>query len=204
MTKRIKIFFSIVFTTAALVVFFLVLFRSVFYSATDEIPITTSVIKGSESNSDIGASSFGYPARLTIPKIKVDANVQRVGITKKGNMATPNNFTDVGWYKYGALPGGMGSAVVAGHVDNGIALPAVFNKLGDLAKGDDVYVSTENGKLLHFVVTGNKIYDFDAKVVEVFQQNDGRLLKLITCAGTWISKYKTHDKRLVVTAVLKE
>ncbi|HEV7424106.1 MAG TPA: class F sortase [Candidatus Paceibacterota bacterium] len=193
-------------TLAALFTFGTILYRSFFYAPTDEIPVDPSDISStaikSTSTTDIPITS--YPSRLSIPKINVDANIQKVGITAKGNMATPNNFTDVGWYKYGALPGVMGSAVIAGHVNNGLNFPAVFSKLGDLSAGDDVYVTTENGTMLHFKVTGSKVYDFNQKVDEVFKQNDNKFLKLITCTGTWVPKYKTHDKRLVVSAMLVE
>lgn len=58
----------------------------------------------------------------------------------------------------------------------------------------------EYTKHLHFVVTKISTYDFDAIVPEVFNQNDDYYLKLITCTGTWLKEFKTHDKRLVVTA----
>ena len=72
--------------------------------------------------------------RISIPAIKVDAKIQEVGITAKGNMAAPRTFSEVGWYKYGPRPGETGSAVLAGHVDNGIAFPAVFSKLDKRSK----------------------------------------------------------------------
>ncbi len=143
-----------------------------------------------------------YPVRLKIPKIKVDAKIMQVGITKAGNMAAPSNFSDVGWYKYGAIPGEKGSAVIAGHVDRGAKFPAVFKRLGDLKKGDEIFVETAEGRdPIRFVVTGAKLYDYDAQAPEVFWEDNDTLLRLITCTGQFVKKYGTHDKRLVVTAV---
>ncbi len=145
--------------------------------------------------------ALGNPLRLVIPTLDIDAKIQNVGINKKGNMSVPNNYTDVGWYKYGAAPGMMGSAVMAGHVDNGAALPAVFKHLEDLKAGDDIYVEMENGEEVRYVVSGFETYGFDEKPESVFAENDARYLKLITCTGKWMPAHKTHDKRLVVTAV---
>ena len=62
------------------------------------------------------------PLRLLIPKIKVNATIQHVSITKKGAMAVPTNYTDVGWYRLCTIPGHTGSAVIDGHVDNGFGI----------------------------------------------------------------------------------
>ncbi len=78
------------------------------------------------------------PSRIIIPKLDIDTDVQLVGITKKGNMAVPTNFTDTGWYKYGTIPGQEGSAVIAGHQTNALSLPAVFMRLPELEEGDDI------------------------------------------------------------------
>lgn len=181
----------------AVCVFGVVFFRTVYYSPSDEIPLPAEV------NTSIG-NEKEHPLNISIPKIGVNAKIQEVGITQKGNMATPSNFMDVGWYRYGPVPGEKGSAVMAGHVNNELGLSAVFGKLEDLTAGDDIYVAMEKDKQLHFKVTKIKTYDFDASGEEVFNENDAKLLKLITCTGSWIEKFKTHDRRLVVSAILIE
>lgn len=194
----------------SLFLFGTVLFRSLYYIPSDEIPITEEtaekikVVVQDSKNSGVKSALFSYPLRLIIPEIEVDAKVQHVGITRKGNMAAPNNFKDVGWYKYGTIPGRKGSAVIAGHVDNGLSLPAIFKNLEKLKEGDDIYVITKEEKTLHFIVVGSTVYDFDAKPSEVFKEDDGKFLKLITCTGTWLKNFKTRDSRLVVKAVLVE
>lgn len=207
MTKHKKILYIVVtMTSIALYVFVTVLVHAFWYSPQSEMILPSASlpvqkVKGAkEAGKEIALKN--YPARLSIPTLKIDAKIQKVGIAKNGNMATPSNFTDIGWYKYGTVPGDMGSAVMAGHVDNGLAFSGVFKRLGDLKKDDDVYVKMDNGKSLHYVVTKSAIYDYDAEVPEVFTENDDRYLKLITCTGTWMESNRTHNKRLVVTAVL--
>jgi LPXTG-site transpeptidase (sortase) family protein len=192
-------------TVFSALVFVGTFYRAVFYIPTDEIPLPQITQAEQPITPEIPINKSdpnSFPARLVIPKISVDTKVQDVGVTKKGNMGTPNNFTDVGWYKYGPLPGEMGSAVLAGHVSNGLALAGVFFHLNELGVGDDIYVTTKGGEDLHFIVREMNTYPFNAKDTNVFTENDGKLLKLITCAGTWVSQIRTHDKRLVVTAVL--
>jgi LPXTG-site transpeptidase (sortase) family protein len=143
------------------------------------------------------------PVHLRIPILGVDAKVQHVGINDKGNMATPSNFEDVGWYKHGVVPGGRGSAVMAGHVDNGLGLPGVFTRLSELNPGDDIYVESEDGSIQHFVVESKRTYPYaDAPVEVIFNQNGSTRLNLITCEGRWVDEDKTYDERLVVFAKL--
>lgn len=139
------------------------------------------------------------PARLIIPKLGIDTNIQYVGLTADGNMGVPNNFTDVAWYKYGAVPGERGSAAIAGHLDNGLSLAGVFKRLSELAPGDDVYVERKNGEHIYFKVTEVELYNYKEVPLErLFERKDGMYLNLITCDGSWIRNERTYDQRLVV------
>lgn len=201
--RLIKFLISII----IIFIFFQVFLRTFFYAPNDEIPLNslaTENIETKETKNNVIISNPAYPEYISIPKLEIDTKVQQVGISKKGNMAAPNNFTDVGWYKYGVIPGNSGSAIIAGHVNNGIALPAIFSRLEELKKGDAIYITREDGELLHFSVTKSDIYDFNSRLNEIFTNDNQKIIKLITCTGTWIQSYKTHDKRLVVTAVLVE
>ncbi len=141
------------------------------------------------------------PSRLLIPRLSIDADVQRLGLTKSGDMAAPNNFVDVSWYKFGPIPGELGSAVIAGHEDNALSLDGVFKHLEDLMVGDDIYVVAEDGARAHFQVVDKKLYPYDLSGPElerVFHADDAARLNLITCAGTWLPEAHTNDQRLVV------
>ena len=144
---------------------------------------------------------FNVPVRLAIPSIDVNAKVQETGLTAKGEMGIPTNFTDVAWYKHGTIPGEVGSAVIDGHVDNALGLPGVFSKLKNVKRGDDIYVTDKNGTKIHFVVREVQEYPYDkAPAEEIFNESERSLLRLITCGGKWIQSAKTYDTRVVVTA----
>lgn len=149
-------------------------------------------------------SSSHLPLRLIIPSISVNAGVQYVGQKSNGEMANPSNFTDVGWYKNGTVPGEIGSAVIAGHLDNALALSGVFKHLGDVKQGDDVYVARKDGTKLHFVVDKIVSYPYkDAPSSQIFLSSDGKAhLNLITCAGTWIKSAHSYSLRMVVYTTL--
>ena len=144
------------------------------------------------------APSATLPARLIVPAIDIDADVQHVGVKADGSMGTPSNFTDVAWYKYGTIPGQRGSAVIDGHVDNGLSLPGVFKRLGELEIGDDVYVEQKNGSKMRFVVVDIKHFPYDEAPRElIFGRSDAVRLNLVTCEGDWIRQQKTDSERLV-------
>lgn len=152
------------------------------------------------------ATPSEYPVRLIVPSANVNAGIQYVGIKVDGSMANPSNFTDVGWYKKGTVPGKIGSAVIAGHVDNALALSGVFKHLEDTKVGDDVYVTRKDGTKLHFVVDRVEVYPYkEAPNRQIFTSSDGKAhLNLVTCTGVWIKAEKSYSERLVVYTTLVE
>jgi LPXTG-site transpeptidase (sortase) family protein len=139
--------------------------------------------------------------KVVIPAINVSAEVQHVGIGKSGRMAVPTNYADVGWYKYGTVPGRAGNAVVAGHVDNGFGLSGVFNRLSELDKDDEIIVEDRQGQRLVFRVVETRTFDSATEdTEEIFGPSERARLHLITCEGEWIPEKKTYSDRRVVTA----
>jgi sortase (surface protein transpeptidase) len=141
------------------------------------------------------------PIRLLIPAIGVNAAIETVGVTPDGDLAVPkqNPWIDVGWYASGSLPGEQGSAVIDGHLDRPGGYPAVFWRLRDLQTGDEVRVIDAVGKTLRFHVTGIAFYSpQNAPIQEIFGNDSGDFLNLITCAGDWIPSQHQTTLRLVV------
>ena len=147
------------------------------------------------------------PVQLRIPHMNVNAPVINVGKTASGAMDAPVSqainspyWTSVFWYDLGAAPGQAGNAVIAGHVDRVGGDPAIFWTLSSLAPGDDVYVITAAGQLLHFVVDRVVTYSAntpsDEAINAVFGPTSEHHLNLITCSGVWTGN--GYDQRLVV------
>jgi sortase A len=179
-------------TIVSVGVFSLVAVRALLYAPNSEITTPPSI--------SLSTATSSPPTRLIIPALNINANVQDVGVTKTNAMGTPNNFTDVAWYKYGPAPGALGSAVIDGHVDNGLSLAGVFKHLVDIKIGDTVIVDANDGSEKQFVVTDIETYPYkDTPTASIFDHStNGARLNLITCEGAWDSLDKTYDHRLVV------
>lgn len=143
------------------------------------------------------------PTTISIPSIKVEANIEDVGLLDNGQMGVPEDFNQVGWFKEGIMPGEQGNAVLAGHVDSKTG-PAIFYRLDQLSVGDEVTVQDENGKTLTFVVYDKKSFETEtAPVQKIFGFSYRSQLNLITCTGSFNREKGTHEERLVVYTVLK-
>lgn len=142
--------------------------------------------------------SSSLPAKLVIPSLGINSDIQYVGLTSDGNMDTPKSAVDVAWYKLGPKPGDIGNAVIAGHINTRYSAHGVFEHLDDLSVGDTVNIVTKGGATLAFRVTGKEDLPYDASGATVFGKTSGRHLNLITCAGTWQKDLHVYDKRLVI------
>jgi len=139
------------------------------------------------------------PIFLKIPKLNINAEIESVGITSDGRVDVPKSPTGVAWFNLGPRPGEVGSSVIDGHSGYKNNIPAVFDNLYKLNKGDKVYVENDKGVINTFVVRKIESYDKDENVPNVFTESDGLShLNLITCSGDWNEKEKSHSKRLVV------
>jgi sortase (surface protein transpeptidase) len=145
------------------------------------------------------------PVHLLIPSIKVNAFVEPVGVLADGDLETPiqNPWYNVGWYQSGTPPGEQGSAVIDGHLDRPGGTPAVFWNLRHIHAGDAVIVIDAQGRSIHFHVTRVAFYQPQAAPLqEIFGNNGGIYLNLITCAGDWIPSERQTTLRQVVYTVL--
>lgn len=142
--------------------------------------------------------AYGFPTRLVIPKISVNAPVNYMGLTAEGDMESPKGADDVGWYKFGSRPGNPGSAVIAGHL--GLREESVFMDLNKLQLGDAITVIDDENRTISFTVKDIRTYGKDEKPDEVFKLSDTPHLNLITCSGEWIESERTYTQRLVIFA----
>jgi LPXTG-site transpeptidase (sortase) family protein len=115
-------------------------------------------------------------------------------------MGTPQDFRNVAWYSLGGKPGAAGSAVFAGHVNNGLTNSGVFSHLSKVKKGDYITVADETGRTKVYQVSTVTEYAADAPTESLFAATGASQLVLITCDGDWIPSARTFDKRLVVVA----
>jgi len=173
----------------------------------------------------LNAAPIAVPVVVEIPSIHVVSNLLAVGMTAAHAMAAPEGganspyWGDTFWYRGGSVPGAVGTATIAGHIDNRYGQYAVFGLLSKLVKGDLILIRyTKRGLTERFVVTSthaytlaqtttkpvlNLIYGTGPPAGRPAQPSADGLahLSLVTCAGTWDYAIATHNERLVVTAV---
>lgn len=144
-------------------------------------------------------TSVALPVRLKIQKMNIDAVIEYVGLTPQGAMGAPKEAASVAWFKLGPRPGEVGSAVIAGHYGWKDNIPAVFDNLHILEKGDKISIEDEKGQIITFVVRDIRSYDQNADARDVFESTDGKAhLNLVTCQGIWNKGKKSYSNRLIV------
>ncbi len=143
------------------------------------------------------------PIGLRIDALSVDAPIGAYGVDQStGQMAVPDNVTEVGWYRFGPRPGENGSAVLAAHVDLAGSGPGVFFDLRTLQDGDRVVVLHEDGSESPFRVIARTTYEKQELPLDVIFSREGpAVLTLITCGGDFNSNVARYDSNVVVYAV---
>lgn len=160
---------------------------------------SASVIENATALQNQEQASVGLPVRLEIPVIGVDSAVIPVGLTPDGAMDVPKGPAEVAWFNLGPHPGENGSAVIAGHYGWKNGIPAVFDNLSKLHKGDKVYVVDKNGATTTFVVRKVRTFGENEDASAVFGSSDGKAhLNLVTCEGVWNAAKKSYSDRLIV------
>ena len=139
-----------------------------------------------------------HPTRLIIPKLKVDAPFEILGLNADKTVGVPKEYTTVGWYSGSKTPGEIGPSVILGHVDS-YKGPAVFYFLGRLDKGDRFAIQREDGSVATFEVdTLERNPQSDFPTDKVYGPIAFAGIRLITCSGKYDHATKRYSNNLVV------
>lgn len=163
----------------------------------DDVPDTVR-----EFRSRTKPSSTPRPARIEIPSIEVASDLDLLDLADDGAIEPPPRWETPGWYRGGARPGQRGPAVILGHVDSTTG-PAVFFRLDELAKGDEIHVVREDGSTARFAVRRSERYrKARFPTGEVYSPTPHPTLRLVTCTGEFDEKAGSYRDNLVVFADL--
>ncbi|WP_326631165.1 class F sortase [Nonomuraea fuscirosea] len=146
------------------------------------------------------------PTRIKIPKIKVNSAIGGVTVSKKGRLGTPplSRPNQTGWYKLSPVPGEVGPSIINGHVSTRKG-PAVFDRLRELAKGDQIYVYRSDGKVTRFTVSGiEQASKTSFPTKRVYGNTNDSQLRLITCGGVYNRTTHHYTDNIVVYATLSK
>jgi sortase (surface protein transpeptidase) len=144
------------------------------------------------------------PTRVRIPAITVNAPLMSLALDSTGRLAAPpeQDRNLAGWYGDGASPGEIGTAVIAGHVDNNQG-PAVFYGLGALKPGAEVDVDRADGVTAVFTVDAVQAYDARSFPNDKVYGDSARAeLRVITCGAGFDKQHYEYLGNVVVFAHL--
>ena len=149
------------------------------------------------------------PRYLSIDKLGIkNARVLPMNVNAKGELDTPVNIFDVGWYDGSSKPGQGGTMIIDGH-NGGPHKHGVFKKLPDLKNGDLIIVERGDGEKFKYSVVENKtvpLSESDEYMSTAAKSPEpGRdSVTLISCTGDWSQDKKTYLSRQFTRAVLVE
>ena len=149
------------------------------------------------------------PRYLIIEKLGVNkSRILPMGVNASGELDTPRNIFDVGWYEGSGKPGQGGTMMIDGH-NGGPHVHGVFKDLPKLANGDVIKIERGDGEVFKYEVVENKSVPLDESNVYMATAAkspvEGReSVTLISCTGEWSQKQGTYLSRQFTRAVLVE
>ena len=148
------------------------------------------------------------PRYLSIEKLGIsNARVIAVGVKANGELGTPNNIFDVGWYESSGKPGQGGTLVIDGH-NGGPHVYGVLKNLPNLKNGDFIIIERGDGEKFRYRVVENvtvALSDADMYMATAMRSPEAgkESVTLISCTGEWSQQQKTYLSRQFVRAVLE-
>lgn len=140
--------------------------------------------------------------RLRVPSLGVESDAQALATDANGELEVPSTAQGVGWYRAGPLPGDVGAAVFAGHVDLD-GRQGVFSRLSTMRPGQEIDTVRPDGTPVRFVVTRVEQHPKNAFPTDaVYGPTAAPELRLITCGGTFDRGRGSYPDNIVVFARL--
>ena len=149
------------------------------------------------------------PRYLSISKLGINkARILTMGVNAKGELDTPRNIFDVGWYEASGKPGLGGTAIIDGH-NGGPHVHGVFKNLPSLVTGDIIEIERGDGVVFRYSVIENNAISLDESdeymaTAAQSPEADKESVTLITCTGEWSQQQGTYLSRQFTRAVLVE
>lgn len=171
-------------------------------SAPPSGPLAAGGLQDPRPQSTAIPTSDVVPTRLVIASIGVDSSLEDLAIEADGRLAAPVDYDLAGWYSGGVVPGAVGPAIIAGHIDSPTA-PAVFSRLAELTPGAEVRIVMSDGAEQVFHVSGSaQSAKSEFPTADVYSNVPAPELRLITCAGRFDTTIGHYDDNLIVFATL--
>lgn len=167
-----------------------------------EVEATPTAPASSSPAAPVADATTAAPVRLLVPDIGVDTDLMELGLQADGSLEVPPTGFPAGWFTGAPMPGAIGPAVMAGHVD-WAGEPGVFYDLRELEPADRITVARADGSSVVFAVTSVEQFAKDAFPTDaVYGDLDHPGLRLITCGGSFDPGERSYSDNIVVFADL--
>ncbi|MET0233898.1 MAG: class F sortase [Kibdelosporangium sp.] len=153
---------------------------------------------------NIAALPASPPTEISIPKLGAKSSLIPLGLNADQTIQVPpvEQPMQAGWYDKAPTPGEIGPAVILGHVD-GNKKPGIFFRLKEMAAGDEVLVSRQDGSTARFKATRvERVSKKDFPTDLVYGNTEGAELRLITCGGEFDHSARSYKDNVIVFASL--
>lgn len=150
---------------------------------------------------DIATQAPALPVALHIPRLGVRSPLVDLDIDAAGVLEPPATADVAGWHTAGTVPGEIGPAVVAGHVDSRSG-PGIFIDVATLRPGDTVEIERADGEVVTFTVRSVDTVDKqEFPTTAVYGPTPVPELRLITCGGFFDAADGHYTANVIVRAV---
>lgn len=147
------------------------------------------------------------PRYMSIPKLGVKkARIISIGVNSKGELGTPPNIFDVGWYRDSSTPGNGGTAIYDGH-NGGPTKEGVFKHIPELVEGDIITIERGDGTVFDYKVVNNVTLPVSKANNRMAWASRSpapgqESISIITCTGEWSQAQLSYLSRQFLRAVL--
>jgi hypothetical protein len=135
----------------------------------------------------------------------VNHSVLKLGLNRDQTVEVPplSEVPTPGWYEYSPTRGGVGTAVILGHIDSAKEGAGVCFRLGGMTEGDEIAVNRADGSTAHFAVYAVHEYPKSHFPAQAVYGNTARAeLRLIGCGGSLDRAKHSYRDDIVVYARL--
>ena len=173
-------------------------------SGPGEMPTTGGSRPGPVSDEPPARQTMAtIPATIIIPAAGIDAEIEVRGIVD-GRMEDPTGPWVVSWYQQSAELGEVGNALFAGHVDYWGVGPSVFYNVRNLAAGDEISITGEDGASFAYGVEWVETIPIEelisGRTADVVAPTPYQAVTLFTCGGEFDYVNGEYLSRTVVRA----
>ena len=140
------------------------------------------------------------PYRLRSPGLEIDAAIVAVEVDNDGVLGIPADPLEVGWWSEGPVPGtGLGTSIIAGHVNTAARGPGALAQVDQLAPGDEIVVEGW-GEPRRFEVETVQEYDKSELPESAFDQRVTGRLVIVSCSDLDEETGQYRDNLIVYAA----